>query len=133
MDRLKKHDDELDFFARELQSRRVLLGPLRGLPIALYGGLSSYGRSYIRPLFGLFALSAIGAGAFWHFGARTYSEALGLSAASTFGVFGFRKEFNLSIDTLLPWLKVFVALQTIFGSIFLFLFVLGIRNNFRIK
>src|SRR4051812_32208757 len=28
MDRLKKHGDELDFFARELQCRCVLLGPL---------------------------------------------------------------------------------------------------------
>ena len=39
MDRLKKHEDELDFFAVELQSRKVLLGPWRGLPIALYGVL----------------------------------------------------------------------------------------------
>jgi hypothetical protein len=35
MDRLKKHEDELDFFALELQSRRVLLGPWQGLPIAV--------------------------------------------------------------------------------------------------
>ena len=90
MDRLKKHEDELNFFAHELQSRRVLLGPVRGLPIALYGGLSSYGRSYIRPLVGLFVLSAIGAGVFWHFGGRAYAEALGLSAASTLSVFGYQ-------------------------------------------
>ncbi len=31
MDRLKKHEDELDFFALELQSRRVLLGPWGGM------------------------------------------------------------------------------------------------------
>jgi hypothetical protein len=49
MDRLKKHEDELDFFALELQSRRVLLGPGRGLPIWLYRVLSEYGRSYARP------------------------------------------------------------------------------------
>jgi hypothetical protein len=48
-------------------------------------------------------------------------------------VFGFRRDFNLSIDTLLPWLKVFVALQTIFGTVFLFLFGLGIRAKFRMK
>jgi hypothetical protein len=35
MDRLKKHEDELNFFALELQSRRVLSGTFRGLPIAL--------------------------------------------------------------------------------------------------
>jgi pentapeptide repeat protein len=58
MDRLKKHGDELDFFARELQCRRVLLGPLKGLPIAIYGFLSDYGRSYSRPL-GLLAIMVI--------------------------------------------------------------------------
>jgi len=58
-DRLKKHDEELDFLSVELQSRRVALGPLGGLPIALYGGLSSFGRSYIRPLVGLFVLWAV--------------------------------------------------------------------------
>ena len=36
MDRLKKHEDELDFFALELESRRVWLD-LTGLPIAIYG------------------------------------------------------------------------------------------------
>jgi hypothetical protein len=59
MDRLKKHEDELDFFALELQSRRALIGPWRGLPIALYGLLSDYGRSYARPLYALFAVVAI--------------------------------------------------------------------------
>lgn len=133
MDRLKKHEDELDFFAHEMQSRRVLLGPMRGLPIALYGCLSSYGRSYVRPLVALFVLSALGAGVFWYFDGHTYAEALGLSAASTLNVFGFRRDFNLPIDTLAPSLKVFVAFQTILGAIFLFLFGLGIRNKFRVK
>lgn len=48
LDRLKKHEDELDFFALEMQSRRVLLGPWRGLPISLYGILSDY-RPQLRP------------------------------------------------------------------------------------
>ena len=55
MDRLKKHEDELDFFALELQSRRVLLGIWKGLPIAIYGFLSDCGRSYFRSRFGRFA------------------------------------------------------------------------------
>jgi hypothetical protein len=37
VDRLKKHEDELNFFALELQSRRVEQGLVRGLPIALMG------------------------------------------------------------------------------------------------
>jgi hypothetical protein len=63
MDRLKKHEDELDFFALELQSRRVLQESVlkgSGLPIALNGLLSDYGRSYARPLNALFVVAAFG-------------------------------------------------------------------------
>ena len=93
MDRLKKHEDELDFFALELQSRRVLLGPWRGLPIGLYGVLSDYGRSYVLPLCALLVVAAIGAVVFWYFERARHGEAFGLSAANTFNVFGFRKDF----------------------------------------
>ena len=93
MDRLKKHDDELDFFALELQSRRVLLGPLRGLPIALYGLVSDYGRSYARPLYALFAVAALGMLVLLLFGALAPRQSLGLSIANTLNVFGFRKDF----------------------------------------
>jgi hypothetical protein len=133
MDRLKKHEDELDFFALELQSRRVLRGAVRGMPIALYGVLSDYGRSYLRPLVALFVAAAIGALAFWYFGARGYGEAVGLSVANMFNVFGFRKDFDLHIDNLPAELKVFSAFQTILGTTLVFLFGLGIRNRFRIK
>jgi uncharacterized protein YjbI with pentapeptide repeats len=133
MERLKKHEDELDFFALELRSRRVLLGPWRGWPIWLYGALSGYGRSYMRPLGALFVVAAIGAGVFWYCDAGTYGEALGLSAANTLNVFGFRRDFGLAIDTPLAWLEVVAALQTILGTILLFLFGLGIRNKFRMK
>jgi uncharacterized protein YjbI with pentapeptide repeats len=135
MDRLKKHEDELDFFALELQSRRVLLGPLRGLPFAIYGLLSNYGRSYIRPLLALLAVTAAGAGIFRHFDAQTVGDAFGLSAANTLNVFGFRKDFidPSVIACLSPWLEVWSAVQTILGTILLFLFGLGIRNKFRMK
>ncbi|HXN87891.1 MAG TPA: pentapeptide repeat-containing protein [Methylocella sp.] len=134
MDRLKKHDDELDFFALELQSRRIEQGPVWGFPFAIYGVLSGYGRSYLRPLGALFVVVATGAVAFWRFDARSFAEALGLSAANTLNVFGFRRDFNLAIDdTPFAWLKVFAAGQTIFGTILLFLFGLGIRNKFRMK
>jgi hypothetical protein len=48
-------------------------------------------------------------------------------------VFGFRKDFNLSIDDLPAALKVLAATQTIVGGAVLFLFGLGIRNKFRMK
>jgi hypothetical protein len=135
MDRLKKHEDELDFFALELQSRRVLLGPLRGLPVALYGLVSDYGPSYARPLYALFAVAAFGTLVLLLSGALAPWQSLGLSIANTFNVFGFRKDFfaAATIENLPAALKILAAVQTIFGTILLFLFGLGIRNRFRMK
>jgi hypothetical protein len=133
MDRLKKHEDELDFFALEMASRRVYLGPWRGLPIALYEALSDYGRSYARPLIALLVVSIIGAAAFWYFDARNFGDGRGLSVANTLNVFGFRRDFDLAVDTPLAWLKVVAALQTILGTALLFLLALGVRNKFRMK
>ncbi|MCI0468318.1 MAG: hypothetical protein L0Y57_15180 [Beijerinckiaceae bacterium] len=78
-------------------------------------------------------VAAIGTAALWDFDARIPEEALGLSAANTLNVFGFRREFGLSVATPLPWLNVIAAVQTILGAILLFLFGLGIRNKFRMK
>src|SRR5207249_4851112 len=97
------------------------------------GVLSDYGRSYFRPLVAIFIVSVIGAGAFWYFDARTFGQATGLSAANTLNVFGFRRDFGLSIDTPLACLVVFSAVQTILGTILLFLVGLGIRNKFRMR
>jgi len=136
MDRLKKHEDELDFFALELQSRRVLLGRWGwGLPIWLYGVLSDYGRSYLRPLGALFYLALIGTLAFLSSNSLSPGQALGLSFANSLNVFGFRKDFfDPTVIACLPaWLDVVAALQTILGTILLFVFGLGIRNRFRMK
>jgi uncharacterized protein YjbI with pentapeptide repeats len=135
MDRLKKHEDELDFFALELQCRRVLLGArsLESWVIAIYGLISNYGRSYFKPFVALIVVAVMGAAFFWYFDARTVWEALGLGAANTFNVFGFRGDFNLAIETPFAWLKILAAFQTILGTILLFLIGLGIRNKFRMK
>jgi hypothetical protein len=58
--KLKKHGDELDSFAREQQCRRVVEGRWKGLPIAVYGFVSDYGRSYLRPLGLLVATVLVG-------------------------------------------------------------------------
>lgn len=94
MDRLKKHEDELDFFALELQSRRVLLGAWRCLPIALYGLLSDYGRSYALPFLWLLGVAAIGAMVLVFSDALPIAKSFGLSAVNTLNVFGFRKSFS---------------------------------------
>jgi hypothetical protein len=138
MDRLKRHEDELDFFALELQSRRVLQESVlkgSGLPIAFYGLLSDYGRSYARPLYALFAVAAVGTLVLLLSGALAPWQSLGLSLANTFNVFGFRKDFfdAATIEHLPALLKILSAIQTILGAILLFLAGLGIRNRFRMK
>jgi Pentapeptide repeats (9 copies) len=135
MDRLKKHEDELNFFALELQWRRVLGGRLAGLPIALYGVLSDYGRSYARPLYALFVVAAFGTLVLVLSGALALWQSLGLSFANTLNVFGFRKDFFDShvVENLPAALKILAAVQTILGTILLFLFGLGVRNRFRMK
>jgi len=138
MDLLKKHEDELDFFALELQSRRVLQESVlkrSGLPIALYGLVSDYGRSYARPLYALFAVAAFGTLVLLLSGALAPCQSPGLSIANTFNVFGFRKDFfdATTIERLPAALKVFSGVQTIIGTILLFLFGLGVRNKFRMK
>ena len=62
MDRLKSHEDEQAFFARELRARRELLphrSTARILNI-LYGATSNYGQSVERPLLWLIVLFVIG-------------------------------------------------------------------------
>ena len=146
MDRLKKFEDELDFFSRELQCRQVLLGFWKGLPLALYGGLCGHGRYYMRPA-GILAIVVI-MGAVpirVHFGGgwalATFTDhgfgggALGLSFANTFGILGIRKDLvdPALLQGLPSWLKVTATIQTIIGIVLLFLFGLAIRNRFRIK
>jgi len=146
MDRLKKHGDELDFFARELECRRVLLGFWKGLPLALYGALCGYGRYYMRPLGILVIIVILGAVPIRaHFSDilafKTFADhgfggaAIGLSFANTFGILGVRKDLiDPAILQALPgWLKVVATIQTICGIVLLFLFGLSIRNRFRMK
>jgi hypothetical protein len=136
MDRLKKHEDELEFFAREMQSRRVLQGRWKGLPIALYGLLSRYGRSYARPLYGILITALIGALPFWqYFGLSKFKKAFGYSLANTLGVFGLRKDFISPelVEALPSSLKIVAAMQTIIGGVLIFLFGLALRNVFRMK
>jgi hypothetical protein len=131
-----EHEDELDFFALEMQSRRVLSGALSGLPIALYGLLCNYGRSYLRPLIGLLITVVIGGVLFLsHFGLAKYPRAIGLSLANTFGVLGFRKDFidAHEIETLSRGLKVLSGVQTVAGVGLIFLFGLALRNRFRMR
>ena len=129
MDRLKRHEDELYFFALETKSRGVLGG-------RIYGLLCDYGRSYFLPLGWLLVAIVVGAALFLsHFGLSKYPQAIGLSLANTFGVLGFRKDFinPNTIEALSRILKVVSAAQTVAGIVLLFCFGLAVRNRFRMK
>ena len=139
MDKLKKHEDELDFFALELRARRVLSGKWstpQGLAIGIYGCLCDYGRSYVRPFLLLGSLIILGTMAFLaHFGLPGLRGSIGLSAANTFGVLGLRRDlFAPSVFTDLPWiLRLVSGVQTAAGGALFFLFGLGLRNRFRMR
>jgi hypothetical protein len=135
MDRLRKHEDELNFFALEMQSRRVRDGILKGLPIALYGVLCDYGRNYVTPICGLLITILTGFFFFWpHFHVEGWDKGIALSAANTFAIFGFLKEFAPGSLARLPHLLIGVsAVQTVVGTILLFLLGLAVRNRFRMK
>ncbi len=123
MDKLKKHEDELKFFALEQQCRSVIDGFWKGLPIAIYGGLSDYGRSYVRPLVLLATVLLVGAFllalhvGFW---APVPGLAFGLSFANTFSVVGIRRDFiNPQVFRELPaWLEVMGTVPPGHGAAF---------------
>jgi len=113
-----------------------LCRPGPGLLIALYGLLSDYGQSYLRPLCALLIAAVVGTIPFWmHFGIFRPGLAVGMSAANTLGVFGFRKDFfdPKLIESLPGVLKFLSAMQTVAGTVLLFLVGLAIRNPLRLK
>lgn len=135
MDRLKKHEDELMFFAEELKCRRVKGGQLGGWPIGAYGVLCNYGQCYMLPLGWLLAVILVGAVQFWPALKGDFLLSLALSTANTLAALGLRKEL-ISPETLskLPhWLRFFSGVQMVIGPILLFLIGLGLRNRFRLK
>lgn len=135
MDRLKKHEDELMFFAKELECRRVAAGWFKGMPIGVYGALCDYGQSYLRPLGWLLAVILVGAVQFWPMLEWDFLLSLGISAANTLGPLGLRKELigSTTLPDLSPWLQFLTGAQMLTGLILLFLIGLGLRNRFRMK
>lgn len=136
MDRLKRHEDELDFFVQELQAKRILRGRIKGLPIAIFAWLADCGRSFIRPLVSLLIVWVAFTPAYinghdW----SHYKNAIGLSLANTFGVFGFRKEFvpTTVLDQMTGLTQVLSGTQSVIGAALFFLLGLSLRNRFRMK
>ncbi|MDG5497417.1 pentapeptide repeat-containing protein [Niveispirillum sp. BGYR6] len=135
MDRLKKHEDELMFFAKEMECRLVKDGWIKGLPIRFYGILCNYGQSYEVPISWLLLLIVLGTLPFGPTLAWDFPHALGVSAANTLASLGLRKELvdAATLKQLSGWLAAFSGVQTVLGLILLFLIGLGLRNRFRMK
>jgi hypothetical protein len=108
--------------------------------------LCGYGRNYFLPLGLLGLIAALGAvlirvhfGGGWSLATFTKhgisGRAFFLSFANTVNVLGIRKDFidPQLLQNLPVRLKVAAVIQTIFGTILLFLFGLSIRNRFRMK
>jgi hypothetical protein len=135
MDRLKKHEDELRFFAEELKCRRVERGQLGGWPFGAYAVLCNYGQSYMRPFFWLLAVIVVGAVQFWPALNWDFLLSLALSAANTLAALGLRKELTDpdTLRALSRWQLLFSGAQMVIGPILLFLIGLGLRNRLRMK
>lgn len=137
----KKHRQEQFFFAKELECQQVIDGPWRGWPTKLYGLLSGYGTSIVRPMT-LLVLS-------WLFGANymangvstqtgdplSLGQAFALSGANLLAVLPIRKDVfgEDFLKGLAPLTHVISIGQMIIGLLCLFLIGLALRNRFRMK
>jgi len=142
MERLKKHEDEQFFFRKELRVRREMM-PLWSVARFfnfLYEAFSDYGQSTNKPLLwlcGSFLLG--GAGFAWSFNnagtSWTILHAASLSFASNFPLLPLYKEI-ISPDvfaSLSNLAKIIIVVQSIFGTLMLFLLGLALRNRFRMR
>jgi len=145
MSRLMRHDDELFFFAKELEARAVVEG--KTIPYRFYKISSDLGRSIGRPAIILLAMLAVFT--------LIYTLILSLTKEPSLYVVSYdlwleslKKAFKISLVNSVPFvglqnyvyetgMSVYIFVLGIFQSLssaaMLFLIGLGIRNRFRIK
>jgi hypothetical protein len=142
MERLKKHEDEQRFFRKELRARRALESPLSVAWYLnfVYGALSDYGQSVVRPILGIVACFAIGCFVFAFApvfnGTHLIGErAAALSFANIFSFLPIKREIMTPamIEGLSDLAQIIGAVQSLVGAILLFLLGLALRNRFRMK
>ncbi len=135
MDRLKMHEEELMFFAKEMECRELAEGWFRGVIIASYGLGCSYGQSFIRPFIWLVTLFNAGAPALFFLQPDLgWAKAVGLSAVNCLAGFGLGKELmGKTLESLGTGALIVSGVQMVLGLVFLFLIGLGLRNRFRMK
>ena len=124
------------FFRREMALKsQTVSGRERGWYWA-YGISSNFGHSLWRPFLGLVCLCLFMAGVLCLVNCPTSSalNPLKHSFANMFPSFLFSagKHFPDSCLENAPWLEWLMWFQTILGSVLVFLFILGLRNRFRL-
>jgi uncharacterized protein YjbI with pentapeptide repeats len=144
MERLKKHEDEQNFFRKELRARRGLSRFFSGAWFLnfLYQTTSDYGSSIVRPLLWLLGVFAIGVGIFMRApvlsppcGSMSFDLATKISFANIFVFLPDKREI-MTPELLSCWsntARIVSAAQSLSGVVLLFLIVLAIRNRFRMK
>jgi hypothetical protein len=153
MQRLGKHEEEQDFFAKELRARRALLlfltheenrsvsERLRALFRAglnwSYATFSGYGLSVSKPLFWLVMLVVGGAVGYLQTaalddGPMDLRDAFELSATNLISFLPYRPDKLVSahLSTSAKWMG---NAQAFLGLVLLFLLGLALRNRFRMK
>jgi len=142
MESLKKHEDELKFFCKELRAKRGTLEPLspEWCFNAAFEALSDYGQSLLIPLCWLVLLFA-GSAAFFATIAVVdtaplpINDAVSLSLANIFSFLSLKRDFfdaKMIAQFSRPALYI-SAVESVVSVILLFLFGLALRNRFRIK
>jgi len=122
------------FFSREMDHKAKLS---RWWELPFYKAYSwvEYGYGVGQPLVGIFFLWVVGAVSLIEWGSLHYSTAFGLSGANIFKLLGFQRVYfeDDVIGKLNSYLQFMTAAQTVIGYLLLFLFGLGLRNQFRLK
>jgi Pentapeptide repeats (9 copies) len=143
MERLKKHEDEQQFFRRELRARRGLVPILSSnwLLNAIYQASSDYGNSFTRPLLWLLGVFAAGIAIFTQVPlcagrSMPLKLATRFSFANIFIFLNDKRELMAMPDMaacLSNTTAAVSAAQSVSGVVLLFLLVLALRNRFRMR
>ncbi len=142
MEKLKKHEDELIFFRKELRAKRGTFPTLSASWCLnwLYDVASGYGQSVGRPFLWLLAIFAVAMIYFTHANVveglpLPPPDAASLSFVNMFSFLSLRRDFfgETIISQFSRETMIVSAVESVLAVVFLFLLGLGLRNRFRIK
>jgi hypothetical protein len=128
------HEQAHFFFRREMQFARKVGTFWQAIPNVVFGALSDYGHSILRPFIGLLSCWIIGALIYFGTTKLTFGGSMGLSVSNLLQITGLQRVYWSDVIECLPWgLKFLGGLQTLLAIPLLFLLLLGLRNRFRLK